>query len=338
MLTEKVDVSVLSIREECKCAPQNLCEKLEKEQEERHKKELADANSDKKNEEQVEVEKEPEVVKQEGEEVEDGEEELANSFYKNVKISSKNAKKQAKRKEQDERLRAALQADREAANNKDSEKHKEKEAVKKILADHRLKMVDIPADGDCMYNALVHQLQEDGIEVNICIFVIVSIYRNPRFFFCGNHRASRLSDIFCLQNPTTSTPLTRLALFSRVINETVGDAFADLLAVEIVLRHMGWSMDDWSSKLYTDVPNVQIKVPVGDRSIFKTRNAEQTLVKPDGVQKLIDEQVAKYKSSRAFVRPSGTENIVRVYAEADTDENTQQLGESLEKLILELRS
>ncbi|KAF1759563.1 hypothetical protein GCK72_016030 [Caenorhabditis remanei] len=138
--------------------------------------------------------------------------------------------------------------------------------------------------------------------------------------------------------PSSIMCIRRLALFSRVINETVGDAFADLMAIEMCLRHFGWSMDDWNQKLYTDVPNIQIKVPVDDRSIFKTTNAEQTLLKPDGIQKRIDEDVAKFKSSRAFIRPSGTENIVRIYAEADTVENTLLLGKSLEQVVLSIRS
>lgn len=143
-------------------------------------------------------------------------------------------------------------------------------------------------------------------------------------------------DSIMRRHPHKNVALRRLALFSRVINETVGDAFADLLAVEIILRHYGWSMDDWAEKMYKDVPSVQIKVPVADRSIFETTNAEQTLVKPYGIQKKIDEDVAKFKNSRAFIRPSGTENIVRVYAEADTVENTQALGKSLEQVIRNL--
>ncbi|ULT97511.1 hypothetical protein L3Y34_005372 [Caenorhabditis briggsae] len=149
---------------------------------------------------------------------------------------------------------------------------------------------------------------------------------------------SKHFDSVVRRNASPLVHLRRLHLFSRVINETVGDAFADLLATEIVLRHFGWSMDDWNQKLYQDVPNVQIKVPVADRSIFKTTNAEQTLVKPDGLQKRIDEEVAKYKDSRAFIRPSGTENIVRVYAEADTLENTHRLGKSLEQVVLSIGS
>ena len=39
---------------------------------------------------------------------------------------------------------------------------------------------------------------------------------------------------------------------------------------------------------------------------------------------------------RSFVRPSGTENIVRVYAEAATPEATQTLGEEVAELVRKL--
>lgn len=125
------------------------------------------------------------------------------------------------------------------------------------------------------------------------------------YFEANGHGTVVFSEVFhriIRKNPQTKPALRRLALFSRVINETVGDALADLLAVEIILRHKGWSMQNWLDQLYQDVPNVQIKVPVSDRSIFKTTNAEQRLLKPEGIQKLIDEDVAKYKNSRAFIR------------------------------------
>lgn len=36
--------------------------------------------------------------------------------------------------------------------------------------------------------------------------------------------------------------------------------------------------------------------------------------------------VAKYPRGRSFVRPSGTEDVVRVYAEAETAEQTKKLA------------
>ncbi|CAI4229445.1 unnamed protein product [Auanema sp. JU1783] len=125
----------------------------------------------------------------------------------------------------------------------------------------------------------------------------------------------------------------RLALISRVINEVVGDAMADLLAVEIILRHYGWTVENWQEQLYKDFPNVQIKVPVVDRSIYKTTWDETTLIEPPGLQEKINELIAKYPKARSFVRPSGTECLVRVYAEAETSEDTTALGAAIADLV-----
>lgn len=57
---------------------------------------------------------------------------------------------------------------------------------------------------------------------------------------------------------------------------------------------------------------------VSDRRVIDTTDAERRAVSPEGLQDTIDTLVKKYKSARSFVRPSGTEDVVRVYAEADT--------------------
>lgn len=49
-------------------------------------------------------------------------------------------------------------------------------------------------------------------------------------------------------------------------------------------------------------------------------------MKPEGLQKEIDMIVKKYKSGRSFVRPSGTEDLVRVYAEAASKDEADQLA------------
>nr|XP_019527389.2 LOW QUALITY PROTEIN: phosphoacetylglucosamine mutase [Aedes albopictus] len=108
-------------------------------------------------------------------------------------------------------------------------------------------------------------------------------------------------------------------------NETVGDAISDMLLVETVLHSKGWSLKDWLAT-YSDLPNVLMKIKVEDRNVITTTDAERICVTPAGVQDAIDEIVAKYNKGRSFVRPSGTEDVVRVYAEADTKENTLQLA------------
>lgn len=111
-----------------------------------------------------------------------------------------------------------------------------------------------------------------------------------------------------------ATALGRLKDVMEVINQTVGDALSDMLLVEVALYHMSYTVGKWD-KLYSDLPNRLVKVKVGDRSAFVTEDAERRLVRPLGLQAKID-QLVQGTGGRSFVRPSGTEDVVRVYAEA----------------------
>lgn len=107
----------------------------------------------------------------------------------------------------------------------------------------------------------------------------------------------------------------RLLLTIDVINETVGDAISDMFLVEVILQANGWDVKDWFDT-YADLPNLQKKNSVADRNVITTADAERICITPAGLQDEIDRIVAKYPRGRSFVRPSGTEDVVRVYAEA----------------------
>lgn len=126
-------------------------------------------------------------------------------------------------------------------------------------------------------------------------------------------------------NETQRITAKKLLSTIDLINETVGDAISDMLLVETILNAKGWDVKDWHGT-YVDLPNLQLKVNVADRNVITTTDAERIVVTPEGLQDEINTLVAKYISGRAFVRPSGTEDIVRVYAEADTKENAEKLG------------
>nr|XP_045615442.1 phosphoacetylglucosamine mutase-like isoform X2 [Procambarus clarkii] len=117
----------------------------------------------------------------------------------------------------------------------------------------------------------------------------------------------------------------KLLLVLNVINETVGDAVSDMLLVESVLHTRGWSISDWNDA-YTDLPNRQMKVVVADRAVITTADAERVCVTPEGLQDTINKIVSAFSKGRAFVRPSGTEDIVRIYAEASTQEEADNLA------------
>ncbi|XP_027911824.1 phosphoacetylglucosamine mutase isoform X2 [Vigna unguiculata] len=124
----------------------------------------------------------------------------------------------------------------------------------------------------------------------------------------------------------------RLLAVSKLINQAVGDALSGLLLVEVILQHMGWSIHRWN-ELYHDLPSRQLKVKVADRNAVITANAETVVVSPPGLQEAINAETGKYHQGRCFVRPSGTEDVVRVYAEASTQEAADTLSNSVAKLV-----
>lgn len=124
----------------------------------------------------------------------------------------------------------------------------------------------------------------------------------------------------------------RLLAVSKLINQAVGDALSGLLLVEAILQHMGWSIHKWA-KLYQDLPSRQLKVKVVDRTAVATANAETVVVRPPGIQDAINAEIAKYSKGRSFMRPSGTEDVIRIYAEASTQEAADSLANSVAKLV-----
>ncbi|XP_061667551.1 phosphoacetylglucosamine mutase [Syngnathoides biaculeatus] len=120
-----------------------------------------------------------------------------------------------------------------------------------------------------------------------------------------------------------------------VINQTVGDAISDMLLIEAILALKGMTVQQWDA-IYTDLPNRQIKVKVSDRRVIGTTDAERRAVSPPGLQDAIDASVGKYRLARSFVRPSGTEDVVRVYAEADTQESADSLAHEVSLAVYRL--
>lgn len=118
-----------------------------------------------------------------------------------------------------------------------------------------------------------------------------------------------------------------------LINETVGDAISDMLLVEAILRDQSLSISDWDS-LYVDLPNRQLKAKVPDRRVICTTDAARVCTKPEGLQDAISALLAKYNNARTFVRPSGTEDIVRIYAEADTQDNADLLAQVVREKMM----
>jgi len=118
-----------------------------------------------------------------------------------------------------------------------------------------------------------------------------------------------------------------------ILNNYTGDAISDILVVETILRYFDWDIKQWH-KLYSDRPNSLIKIEVPNRDLIKTKDAGRICTEPTNLQPLIDSTVSKYGSdSRAFVRPSGTEDVVRIYAESSDQGSAEELANDIAELI-----
>ncbi|KAK0631942.1 hypothetical protein B0T14DRAFT_468319 [Immersiella caudata] len=134
------------------------------------------------------------------------------------------------------------------------------------------------------------------------------------------------------QSPGQKDAMEILASLADLINQTVGDAISDMLLVEAILAHKNWTLRDWA-QTYRDLPNRLVRVEVGDKDLFQTYDSERRLSHPEGAQDEIDGAVKKYSEARAFARASGTENACRVYAEAASHAQANELADRVARIV-----
>jgi len=126
-------------------------------------------------------------------------------------------------------------------------------------------------------------------------------------------------------NAAAALAASRLLWARQLVNQAVGDALSDLLLVEAILAMKQWSAADWDA-MYSDLPSRQSKLPVADRTAITTTDTEERVLSPSSLQPALDELMGRFGGGRCFVRPSGTEDVVRVYAEAETQEAADELA------------
>lgn len=188
-------------------------------------------------------------------------------------------------------------------------------------------------------------LQRDlGVEVTYAKTGVKYLHKAAKTFdfgiyFEANGHGTVLLSAAAKQFLTSLPSDNLLSVFFSLVNTAVGDALSDLLLVEFVLAARQLSLRDWRA-MYEVLPSRQLKVAVADRYVIKVSENEFRTVKPEGVQAAIDTLVTKVdsvagrtSSSRAFIRPSGTEDTVRVYAESTTQALADWLAHSVARLV-----
>ena len=123
--------------------------------------------------------------------------------------------------------------------------------------------------------------------------------------------------------------LKRLKGVAEVINQAIGDAISDMLITMAALRILELDQNTWND-LYSDLPSKQMKVPVAadKKTKFIPSDDETYLIQPEHIQSSLKEEMSKYDQGRCFCRPSGTEDVVRIYAEAADEISANELANS----------
>lgn len=116
----------------------------------------------------------------------------------------------------------------------------------------------------------------------------------------------------------------------KFFHPTIGDGVMDMFAILFILQELNLEIEDWKN-FYTERPYSLLKIEVDNKDDFITTKNELHLTKPIKLQKYID-FICK-ENTRAFVRPSGTENYLRVYVESQNVEFVNNVKEKLMKYI-----
>lgn len=106
-----------------------------------------------------------------------------------------------------------------------------------------------------------------------------------------------------------------------------------MLCIEAALATLNITGRDYLN-LYTDLKCKNTKVTIKDKSKLKMSYAEEVVLEPKEIQEKINAIVAKYPGSRAFIRPSGTEDIVRIYAESSDSAHVDAVSAEIKEMVL----
>lgn len=140
---------------------------------------------------------------------------------------------------------------------------------------------------------------------------------------------------FCM-NSNDILYLELLSNLLSIFNPTVGDAISVMLAAESCLYMMNKSIS-YMISLYSPLKFIYGKTKVNDKSTFICNDNETRLNHPTDLQSFIDEEVKNRKKdnlNRCFVRPSGTEDILRIYVEGRDEEEIKDILKVVEEYIL----
>lgn len=136
-------------------------------------------------------------------------------------------------------------------------------------------------------------------------------------------------------NSTDSQILELFNIYINMFNKTTGDSLSAMICTEASLKLMNMTLLELYD-IYNELPSINLKVEVKDKLQFKANENELQLIEPLEIQNFIDKTIKEFQKARCFVRPSGTEDIVRIYAEAASEQEALKIATIVKDKINEL--
>jgi len=186
-------------------------------------------------------------------------------------------------------------------------------------------------------------------EKNICVsiantgvknFVKLSREFDVGIFFEPNGHGSVtfsdkiISEIDEMMNNENEEKLKNAKILKAMVNlfdPCIGDAIANFLVLEgIFLKDTFES----TMNLYKEMPTRMLAVKINDKSIFKIQG-DVEIIEPLELKENIKQFMQKFRG-RCFVRPSGTEDIVRVFAEGERREDCDLLAVNVAQAVYDI--
>ncbi|KAI4290805.1 phosphoacetylglucosamine mutase [Pancytospora philotis] len=147
----------------------------------------------------------------------------------------------------------------------------------------------------------------------------VGVYYEP-----NGHGSVHFSKAFVRQVRAISAEKHQLKLLIEMFDPCVGDALANFLVFKAITK----SFDSFIK--YKENFIRQLTVKIKDKNRIKT-DQNNVVLEPD-IQKEIDQVVSSFKG-RGFVRPSGTEDLVRVFAECSQEMQCDKLALNIAQIV-----
>ena len=174
------------------------------------------------------------------------------------------------------------------------------------------------------------QKESKNFDISICYE-----YNGQGTIYISQDLSTKFGKLSSLIETSKDSQIIELfQLFIALFNSITSDGVSNLLVIESIMKLMNLSLQDVYD-FYNEIPYKILDIKMKYNNKFITDEDDTKILEPKNIQKIIDEITHKYQKSKIYVRPTGTEDCLRVYVESETDDNCEKIIEELSKSLNE---